>query len=338
MTRPNGHGTANAAKPAADSKEMVYTPQGSSKEIKLTVGIVQSLCCARTKSGAVATQADALKFMMLCQARGLNPFEGDAYLVGYDGKNGPEFSMITAHQAFLKRAECHPEYDGMRSGVVVADGDGNAIDREGDFLFDDEVLLGGWATVYFKHRKYPMYKRLSFRSRAKDNKFWNSDPAGMICKSAEADALRASFPTLLGGLYIAEENRETLTLPAAETAPQVDLKPGTQKLMGTLKQPAPRPTPAADPVHEPEQVADAEVVDDAQQEPAELTPEQQVAEDDAAGIYDQLKAAIAETTTKAGLTTVGGDLKAALSVLGEARHKDLMSKYQARWAELSKQR
>ena len=75
MTRPNGNNAASA-KPAADSKEMVYTPQGSNKEIKLTVGIVQSLCCAKTKSGAVATQADALKFMMLCQARGLNPFEG----------------------------------------------------------------------------------------------------------------------------------------------------------------------------------------------------------------------------------------------------------------------
>lgn len=34
---------------------------------------------------------------------------------------------------------------------------------------------------------------------------WAVDPAGMICKCAEADALRSSFPTLLGGLYMRDE-------------------------------------------------------------------------------------------------------------------------------------
>ncbi len=34
---------------------------------------------------------------------------------------------------------------------------------------------------------------------------WLDDAAGMICKCAEADALRSSFPTMLGGLYMREE-------------------------------------------------------------------------------------------------------------------------------------
>jgi phage recombination protein Bet len=130
---------------------------------------------------------------MMCAAKRLNPFEGDAFLIGYDGAQGPKFSLITAHQAFLKRAEPHPEYDGMTSGIMVIR-DGKMIDLEGDFHLEDDKIVGGWATVYFKNRSHPMHKKL--RLTRFDTK---------LCKCAEADALRSSFPTLLGGLYTQEE-------------------------------------------------------------------------------------------------------------------------------------
>src|SRR5580692_885246 len=102
-----------------EEKPMEYVPFGSQDKIKLSVAIVQNLICVKTKTGKTCTAGDAIKFMMMCQARRLNPFEGDAFLIGYDGREGPAFSLITAHQAFLKRAEVNPEYDGMKSGVIV---------------------------------------------------------------------------------------------------------------------------------------------------------------------------------------------------------------------------
>lgn len=214
-------------KPAAQAvakkepREMEYIPFGSDQKIKLSVQIVQNLICARTKSGKLCTDQDAIKFMMLCQARALNPFEGDAFLIGYDGKDGPQFSLITAHQAFLKRAECHPEYDGMESGVIVLCEDGNIKEREGDFHLESEVLIGGWAKVFFKTRSHPMVKRLRLSSFVKNFGVWLINPAGMIVKCAEADALRSSFPTKLGGLYLKEE----LNLPDDQASRFAAAKP-----------------------------------------------------------------------------------------------------------------
>ena len=131
---------------------------------------------------------------MLCKAKRLNPFEGDAYLIGYDSKDGPSFSLITAHQAFLKRAECNDEYDGMESGVIVSNG-GSLVDRIGDFTMDDDKLVGAWARVHFKNRGHAMEKRVKLTTFNKGFGRWNIDPAGMIVKCAEADALRSAFPT-----------------------------------------------------------------------------------------------------------------------------------------------
>lgn len=208
----------------ADPTELEYVPFMAKEPIKLSLNIVRTYLSKPTKSGKECPQADAIRFMMLCRARGLNPFEGDAFLVGYDGKDGPEFSLITSHQAFLKRAETHNEYDGMESGVIVKNSAGEVVDREGDFTYEGDVVLGGWATVFFKTRSHPMKKRLKLSAYSKGNKFWNDNPAGMICKCAEADALRSSFPTLLGGMYLDDELKN-VTLPADFRVPAVASNP-----------------------------------------------------------------------------------------------------------------
>lgn len=187
------------------SKEMEFVPFGQADSIKLSVEIVKNLIAVPTRSGKTCSDRDAIKFMMLCKAQRLNPFAGDAFLIGYDGKDGPTFSLITAHVAFLKRAETHPEYDGMKSGIIVVDGDDLLSDIEGDFHLPKHKVVGGWATVYFKNRKYPITRRVKLSRFQKSFGVWQEDPAGMICKVAEADALRSSFPTLLGGLYMKDE-------------------------------------------------------------------------------------------------------------------------------------
>ena len=315
MQQRGGNGMAPAP-PKEDRMSMTFVPFGGREPIKLSVGIVQTLIAGKTKNGHRCSEDDALKFMMLCRAKGLNPFENDAYLVGYDGKDGPVFSLITSHQAFLKRAEMHPEYDGMQSGVVIEGPEGEAIDREGDFTYRDEVILGGWARVYFKNRKFPTYRRLSFAARVKDSPFWKNDPAGQIVKCAEADALRSSFPTLLGGLTTQEEPRWVDPEPAVDAD---TLRPGRKRLGGSKPNPAADPQPVAD---EPAVVQSAE-------------PAPQPGGPDAEQLEMNIGDAIDAAETKGALTEAGKALKDAAKELGDERHKRLLGQWQEKFRALS---
>lgn len=193
-----------------DDRATEYVPYGSQDKIKLSLSLIQKFIATPTRSGRTCSERDALKFLMLCRARRLDPWQGDAFLIGYDGKDGPQFSLITAHQALVKRAELHPEFDGMKSGVIVRDGD-ELRDLEGDFHTEEQVLLGGWATVFFKQRKIASSDRLALRTFMKKNPDgsgqgrWKDDPAGMIVKIAESSALRKAFPTMCGGMFLREE-------------------------------------------------------------------------------------------------------------------------------------
>jgi phage recombination protein Bet len=189
-----------------EEKMMVeYVPFGADTKLKLTLALIKNTVAVKTRSGHTCSDNDAIKFMAMCSAKKLNPFEGDCYLLGYDGKDGPTFSLITAHQAFLKRAELHPEFDGMESGTIVRDQNAELQEHQGDFVDEGLDLVGGWARVYFKNRKHAMYRRLKLSRFNSGRSIWATDPAGMIVKCAEADALRSSFPTMLGGLFLNEE-------------------------------------------------------------------------------------------------------------------------------------
>jgi phage recombination protein Bet len=207
--------TQSVQKNDTSEKPIVFKPFGAADEIRLSIKIVQNVIAVRTKTGRTCSERDALKFVMLCQSQRLNPFAGDAYLVGYDSRdqNGnivPTFSLITAHQALLKRAEASADFEGMDSGIILLDEAGKVSEREGDFHLEDEKVVGGWARVYRKGRR-PTYRRLAIAQRKPkyDSQFWSGNKASeQIVKTAEADALRSTFPTLVGGLYIEGERDE----------------------------------------------------------------------------------------------------------------------------------
>lgn len=259
VTRPAGGAPKSDFERLLDEKVMIYSPFGAPEKdtIKLTVKIVQDLIAVPTKSGKTCSESDAIKFMMMCKARRLNPFEGDAYLIGYDtnfnGQQVAKFSLITAHQAFLKRAEVHAEYDGMVSGIILLD-DGNIIEREGDFHLPHETVVGGWATVHFKNRKYPTKRSIRLERFNTNMAQWGKDPAGMIVKCAEADSLRSSFPTLVGGLYLDGE----IEMDFGDVAKLNTARPlfdDTKKtaIPRQRKEPEPKPAPEPEkpPVEEP---------------------------------------------------------------------------------------
>jgi phage recombination protein Bet len=237
-------------------KEMSYVPYAGVDKIKLTVSIVQNLIAVPTRSGKTCSPKDAIKFMMLCEAQRLNPFAGDAYLVGYDNQKSGQatFSLITAHVALLKRAEGSEYFEGMESGIILKDDNGHVTEREGDFHLPEEIVMGGWARVYRKGRK-STYRRLAITQRrpAYETPFWQGDKASeQIVKCAESDALRAAFPSLMGGLYTEGEHGRAVIdvstvptdLPAAGSrlvsfAPQADAAPEPHSDGGRQEENAP---------------------------------------------------------------------------------------------------
>lgn len=204
VAEKNKNGTTASAQPAKQELIITYVPLGEREEVNLTVPRVRQFLCVPTKSGKMPSDDQVIKFMMLCKAQSLNPWVNDAYLVGYDGKDGPQFSLITAHQSFLKRAEASPEFDGLESGVIVSVDD-NITERQGDLLLNGETLVGAWARVHRRDRKVPSYDSLNLATFNTGRSRWAADPAGMIVKCAEASALRKAFPSTLAAMYCKEE-------------------------------------------------------------------------------------------------------------------------------------
>jgi len=190
--------------PQQGASDVSYVPLGSKQHVNLSIKVVRQYLCTPTANGVAPSDADVVKFIKLCQARELDPWVGDAFLVGYDSKNGPVFNLITAQQALLKRAEINADYDGMESGVILLI-DGKTEYREGDFYCEGEKLLGGWARVHRKNVSRPSFDALKLSTYDSGYSRWKADPAGMIVKCAESSALRKAFPTQLGGLYTREE-------------------------------------------------------------------------------------------------------------------------------------
>lgn len=199
---------SNAVARVVEDNAIEYIPFGMQEKIKLTIGMVRQFLVKPTKSGKIPSNEDITKFMMLCKARELNPWEGDSYFIGYDSQDGPEFSMITAYQAFLKRAEACQEYDGKEQGVVVKKA-GELKEINGEIVPEGYILVGGWAKVYRKDRGRPEYQIVNLAPYDKGRSLWNKDKSGMIVKCAVAKALRHAFPNKLAQMYIAEE-REPL--------------------------------------------------------------------------------------------------------------------------------
>ena len=142
-------------------------------------------------------------FMELCRAQRLNPFLNEAYLVKFKGNPA---QIMVAHKALVKRAEAHPQYDGMEHGVVVLrNGEVHHEQRGAVYAEAGEKLIGGWCKVYRKDRRMPIYAECSLKSMDKGQANWKSMPDLMIDKCAQAAALREAFPDELRSMYVQEE-------------------------------------------------------------------------------------------------------------------------------------
>lgn len=152
-----------------------------------------------------ASPKDVALFMAFCQAHKLDPIgTKDAYLVGYNGRNGYQTSIITSYHVFNKLACAHDSYDGIESGVVTVDSAGQLHERTGALVPPGESVYGGWARVYDKRRSHPFTAMVAFGDYNTGLSQWKSRPAMMIEKVAKCQAWRGMYPEMRD-MYSSEE-------------------------------------------------------------------------------------------------------------------------------------
>lgn len=191
---------------AKQLNEQIVEYEVNGMTVKLTPNTVRNYLVSGDKE-RVTTQELAM-FINLCKFSKLNPWVREAYCIKFG--NEPA-TMVVGKDAFQKRAEANPNYDGAEAGIIVIDESGELIYRKGTLKLPDEQIVGGYAEVWRKDRNHSTRIEVSFdeyAARKKDgslNAQWTKRPATMIRKVALVQALRETFPSSFGGMYTAEE-------------------------------------------------------------------------------------------------------------------------------------
>lgn len=190
-----------------DKGTVVYSVAG--QDVKLSYQIVRDFL---TKGTGNVSDQDLTQFISICKYNQLNPFLNEAYLVKFG--NAPA-QMIVSKEAFFKRADANENFEGIKAGIIVVR-DGNSIELEGCFCLKTDELVGGWAEVYRKDRKFPIISKVNLDEYDKKQSIWNEKKSTMISKIAKVQALREAFPAQLGAMYTQEENPNTIDIDHEE--------------------------------------------------------------------------------------------------------------------------
>lgn len=243
---------ANTLAPRKDAaaknkaQEVVYEANG--KRLTLNPGMVKKYLVSGDADRV--TDREIVVFMQMCANAGLDPWQREAYCIKYGDRPA---TMVMGKEAFQKRADADPNFDGQEAGIVVVDEDGSLQHREGSLVLPGEKLMGGWAKVWRKDRTHPSVAECSleeYMGRKKDgsvNSQWSGKSATMIRKVALVQALREAFPARLGGLYTSEERGFAEPVEAAFTEVPEELPPDGQTPQQPSRPAAPqlsRPEPA----------------------------------------------------------------------------------------------
>lgn len=184
-------------------------------QIKLTMSMVRNYLVSG--KGELATDQELIFFMKLCQARKLNPFLKECYLIKYDSSPA---AIITARSTFQNNARDSEDCQGWKFGAIVQDENGG-VRRTFGLVLENEKVVGGWFSAKPKGWDVPFELEVNLaqyikkRNDGKPTQFWTPEKqAGMIAKVAEVQGLRALWGKKNSGLYEADERpRETDHLP-----------------------------------------------------------------------------------------------------------------------------
>lgn len=200
----------NRLAPQKTQKEQAVKYEANGMEITLTPQIVRNYLVSGNKEAV--TMQELAMFINLCKFSKLNPWAKEAYCIKYGSEPA---TMVVGKEAFQKRAEANPAFDGSEAGIIVMNEETREIIyRIGTVKLPGETIIGGYAEVWRKDRSHSTRIEVSFdeyAGRKKDgslNGQWSKKPATMIRKVALVQALRETFPSAFGGMYTAEEQGE----------------------------------------------------------------------------------------------------------------------------------
>lgn len=186
-----------------------------SQEFNFKAGINNITLTPKDVYGMIASgnvkpnYSEVIVFIHTCKDLGLNPFLRDAYITKYS-ENLPA-TIVVGKNAFMKRAESHPEYKGFQAGLIIEDSEGNIDYKEGSFVSSKYKVIGGWCKVYRNDREKPFLIEVDINEyvgKKKDgtkNQQWETKEKTMIRKVAIVQCLREAFPQELSSMYVEEE-------------------------------------------------------------------------------------------------------------------------------------
>lgn len=185
------------------------------EEVKLSGVIIKEYLVS---GNGKVTDQEVVMFLNLCKFQHLNPFLKEAFLIKFGDKPA---DIIVSKEAFMKRAESHPQFDGFEAGIVVQRKD-ELVEIEGAVKLKEDILVGGWAKIYRKDRNKANKSVVDFSEFSKGQATWKTMPQNMIRKVAIVNALRETFPDYLGSMYT--EDDSNILPDVAQETPQKNEK------------------------------------------------------------------------------------------------------------------
>ena len=174
------------------------------------------------------------EFTTLCQigqATGLNPFLREIWAVKYGGSPA---SIFIGRDGYRKAAQRDPEYDYHLTDAVYQNDDFKVENGEVKHAYpitDRGALIGAYCVIKRRSASKATFTFIEFKEYYQGNKdedgkikkkfdrfkkqyvdmgetLWDSKPATMIKKVAEAQGLRMAFQSMFAGTYAEDERWE----------------------------------------------------------------------------------------------------------------------------------
>lgn len=168
-----------------------------------------------------ASPQELQTLLAIVKNRNLNPFTKEVYFIKYGSSPA---QIVVSKDAFMKRAEQNPNYDGFESGIVYIDNAGEMKNKRGVLLPTGATLVGGWCEVYRKDRTRPVYREVELSAYNTGKSWWQKSPGQMIEKVAIVAAVRDSFSEDVGGLYTTEEMDQAMPIDVTPQESQEDVR------------------------------------------------------------------------------------------------------------------
>lgn len=180
-----------------------------------------------------ASPQELQTLLAMVKNRNLNPFTKEVYFIKY-GNNPAQ--IVVSKDAFMKRAEQNPNYDGFESGVIYENQTGELKSKKGVILPKNCKLVGGWCEVYRKDRSRPVYREVELSAYNTGKNWWQKAPGQMIEKVAIVAAVRDTFSEDVGGLYTSDEMEQAAPIDVTPTETREEVIAQKQAQIEQMKQ------------------------------------------------------------------------------------------------------